>query len=377
MTPGTKIGEFEILGRLGAGGMGEVYRARDTRLGRDVAIKILPEAVAAEPGRLERLKREARLLASLNHPNIAAIYSVDTAGPVHALVLELVEGETLGARIRRKALTVGEARAVARQIAAALDAAHECGIVHRDLKPENVMLGPRGVVKVLDFGIAKTASSMAAIDASTVSVGPTADGEVVGTAAYMSPEQARGLPVDRRTDIWAFGCVLYEMLTGRRAFARATLSDTIVATLDKEPDWDALPRDTPASIRRLLARTLQKDPHDRLRDIADGLAELDETSVAARAASPGVAAWIPWAIVAIAVAASTWLWLGAWRQASTDPIAQSVLTPLTRDAGLTTSPALSTGRTAARVCIGSRRRRHARHLGATGDGRHPDPIDRR
>jgi len=339
MTPGTKIGGFEILERLGAGGMGEVYRARDTRLRRDVAIKILPPTLAAEPERLERLEREARMLAALSHPNIAAVYAVETAGPVHALVLELVDGETLDARIRRQPLTVAETRAIARQIVAALDAAHACGIVHRDLKPDNVMLGPRGLVKVLDFGIAKM-TGPAAPDGVTATVGPTAAGAIVGTAAYMSPEQARGQPVDRRTDIWAFGCVLYEMLTGRRAFDGATLSDTIVATLEKEPDWTALPADTPAGLRRLGARTLQKDPHLRLRDIADGLADLDDAS-APVAAGPARPPWISWALAALGVVVSSWLWLRPSGPAPVNGIVEHVITPLTRDAGMTTAPALS------------------------------------
>ena len=342
MTPGTKIGDFEIRTRLGKGGMGEVYRARDTRLGRDVAVKILPAALAADSDRLERLSREARMLASLNHPNIAAIYSVEMAGPVQALVLELVEGETLGARIRRGPLTVGEARNVGRQIAAALDAAHECGIVHRDLKPENVMIGPRGLVKVLDFGLARSAAS-AAVDGATASVGPTADGAIVGTVAYMSPEQARGLRVDRRTDIWAFGCVLYEMLTAGRAFAGATLSDTIVATLEKDPDWSALPPETPQGIRRLLARTLQKDPHERLRDIADGIPDLEEPSPATPARPPSwrSAVWIPWAVAGVALAAAGWLLVNDAGQAPADPVLRSELTPITRDAGISTAPAIS------------------------------------
>jgi serine/threonine protein kinase/Tol biopolymer transport system component len=340
-----KIGQFEILGKLGEGGMGEVYRARDTRLGRDVAIKILPSAVAADPDRLERLSREARTLASINHPNIAAIYSVEKAAGAggqgeHALVLELVEGETLRKRIGRKPLTIPEARAIARQIISALDAAHECGIVHRDLKPENVMLGPRGLVKVLDFGVAKSEAPVHAGDTATVSVSPTAEGVIIGTAAYMSPEQARGLRVDRRTDIWAFGCVLYEMLTRRRAFAGSTLSDTIVATLEKEPDWSALPADTPRALRRLLTRTLQKDPHDRLRDIADALVDLDDDPVRETGTSRTFASWIPWTVAALALAASAWLVFLASRPSS-DAIRDSVITPLTRDAGLTTAPALS------------------------------------
>jgi Tol biopolymer transport system component len=342
MTPGTKIGGFEILGPLGEGGMGQVHRARDTRLGRDVAVKILPAAMLADADRSERLAREAKMLAALNHPNIAAIYSIETEGPVHALVLELVEGETLRTRIRRGPLTVNDARAIARQIIAALDAAHQCGIVHRDLKPENVMVGARGVVKVLDFGLAKAATQVAAIDAQTVSAGPTSPGSILGTVAYMSPEQARGLPVDRRTDIWAFGCVLYEMLSGRRAFAGSTVSDTIVATLEREPDWSALPRETPPGIRRLLTRTLQKDPHDRLRDIADAIPDLEDT-VAPAAPSDGrrAAAWIPWSVAAMAVLAAAALGILASRPRSPEPILTSVLTPITRDAGQTTTPAIS------------------------------------
>ena len=339
MTPGTKIGEFEILNRLGQGGMGEVYRARDTRLGRDVAIKILPAAVAHDRERLERIAREARVLASLSHPNIAALYALDISGSTPALVLELVDGETLGARIRRKALSITEAREIARQIMSALDAAHECGIVHRDLKPDNVMIGPRGLVKILDFGLAKAVAADSG-DGVTLTAGPTAQGMIVGTAAYMSPEQARGQRVDRRTDIWAFGCVLYEMLTGKRAFVGSTLSDTIVSTLEREPDWTALPAATPAGIRRLLARTLQKDPHLRLRDIADGISDLEEGAPVAAVTSRAPFAWLPWALSAIVIAAAGWFWLRA-QPAADDPIVRSVLTPLTRDAGLSTSPALS------------------------------------
>ena len=346
MVPGTKIGEFEILEKLGQGGMGEVYRARDTRLQRDVALKILPGSVASDPGRLDRLSREARMLASLNHPNIATIYSVERAAAgagqpgEHALVLEIVEGETLRARMQRKPLTIAEARAIARQIISALDAAHECGIVHRDLKPENVMLGPRDLVKVLDFGVAKNELPVYAEDTPTVTVGATADGVIVGTVAYMSPEQARGLRVDRRTDIWAFGCVLYEMLTRRRAFAGSTLSDTIVATLEKEPDWNALPADTPPGLRRLLARTLEKDPHHRLRDIADALVDLDDDSVREVEAPRTFSSWIPWTVAAVGVAASAWLMVRA-SQPTSDAIRDAVITPLTRDAGLTTAPAIS------------------------------------
>ena len=279
---GRRLGTYQILAPLGAGGMGEVYRARDTRLGRDVAIKILPRAFTADADRLARFEREARVLASLNHPHIAAIYGIEDApidsGPqVRALVLELVEGETLGDRITRagsKGLPVKEALDIARQIADALDAAHEKGIVHRDLKPANIKITPQGIVKVLDFGLAKlesAAKGQAAVrdatEAPTITVDDTREGVLVGTAAYMSPEQARGQAVDKRTDIWAFGCVLYEMLTGRGAFNAPTLSDTLARVLEREPDWQQLPRRTPARIRDLLHRCLEKEPGGRLNDL--------------------------------------------------------------------------------------------------------------
>ncbi len=226
LVPGSRIGPYEIVSALGAGGMGEVYRARDPKLGRDVAIKILPHALAADGERLTRFEREARLLAALNHPHIAAIYGFEESGAVRALILELVEGETLADKLARGPLDLAEALGIARQIADALDAAHERGIVHRDLKPANVKITPAGVVKVLDFGLAKASGADAAGLASTrTSLDSTAGGLLLGTAPYMSPEQARGLPVDKRTDIWAFGCVLFEMLAGRRPFAGDTMTD--------------------------------------------------------------------------------------------------------------------------------------------------------
>ena len=296
---GTRVGTYEILSRLGAGGMGEVYRARDTKLGREVAIKVLPSSVAADPERLARFDREARSLAALNHPNIGAIYGVEEAAGIVALVLELVEGETLDARLkgsrsiaregvgprperegfsRAKGLALDDALAIARQIADALDAAHDRGIVHRDLKPANIVITPEGIVKVLDFGLAKGSGGSGGEDGLTHSptmLGGTGEGVLLGTAPYMSPEQARGKTVDKRTDIWAFGCVLFEMLTGRRAFPGETTSDAIAAILEREPDWTALPAATPPHIRRLLARCLDKDPKRRLRDIGDARLELD------------------------------------------------------------------------------------------------------
>jgi Tol biopolymer transport system component len=285
MDPGTRLGPYEIVEPIGAGGMGEVYRARDTRLGRDVAVKTLSGSFARDPERLARFEREARLLAALNHPHVGAIYGVEDAGGTPALVLELVEGETLHERLHagggNRPLPLEEAVGIARQIAEALEAAHEKGIVHRDLKPANVKVTPAGIVKVLDFGLGRVTTRAAEPETSrdpTITSGGTLAGTVVGTAAYMSPEQARGGAVDRRTDIWAFGCVLFEMVTGARAFGGDTLSDTIVEVITREPDWTSLPADTPASIRRLLRRCLRKDARRRLRDIGDARLELDETS---------------------------------------------------------------------------------------------------
>jgi Tol biopolymer transport system component len=286
---GLAVGPYVISAQIGEGGMGEVYRARDPKLGRDVAIKILPRAFIADPDRLARFEREARLLASLNHPNIGAIYGVEESDGVRALVLELVEGETLADTLAREAargvgLPIPEALTIARQMADALDAAHERGIVHRDLKPANIKVTPAGTVKVLDFGLGKViagdASSPELSRGPAMNVDGTRDGMILGTAAYMSPEQARGQAVDKRTDIWAFGCVLYELLTARPAFARATVSDKIAAVLTHEPDWTALPRITPPYLSRLLERCLEKDPTRRQRDIGDARLELaagDET----------------------------------------------------------------------------------------------------
>ena len=278
--------QHEVESLLGAGGMGQVYRARDTKLGRDVAIKILPSMFTADADRRARFEREARLLAALNHPHIGAIYGFEDRDGIHAIVLELVEGETLAEKLARtsglkaKGLALSEALAIARQIADALEAAHEKGIIHRDLKPSNIMLSAADRVKVLDFGLAKAGEAGGVGDdlthSPTVTVAGTRDGVILGTAPYMSPEQTRGKIVDKRTDIWAFGCVLYEMLTGRKAFAGDTVSDTIAAILGREPDWSALPQTTPSPIRRLLQRCLEKDPKRRLRDIGDAQLELDD-----------------------------------------------------------------------------------------------------
>jgi serine/threonine-protein kinase len=288
------LGPYIVTARLGAGGMGEVFRARDTRLGRDVAIKVLPAPFAADPDRLARFEREARLLASLNHPHIAAIYGLEQAEGVRALVLELVDGPTLADRLAKGALPMAEAISIAAQIADALEAAHEKGIVHRDLKPANVKLTPAGAVKVLDFGLAKVtgAGEDPSTTAPTLTIGGTNEGVILGTAAYMSPEQARGQAVDKRTDIWAFGCVLFQMLTGRAAFGGATVTDTLAAIVERQPDWQALPAAVSPLLRRLLGRCLEKDPRQRLRDIGDVRIELrDPTTIETLLAQPVVASW--------------------------------------------------------------------------------------
>jgi hypothetical protein len=279
LASGSRLGAYEILGLLGAGGMGEVYRARDRRLQREVALKVLPDSFAQDPDRNARLAREARLLATLNCPNIAAIHGFEEADGTRALVLELVDGETLAARIRRGALPLTDALDIAGQIAAALEAAHDKDIIHRDLKPANVKITAEGVVKVLDFGLAKDITPASARDLSqspTVMMDGTSAGAILGTAAYMSPEQARGLVVDKRTDIWAFGCVLFEMLAGRPAFDGRTGTDVLVSILERAPDWIALPPSTPRAVVRLLERCLEKEPRRRWRDIADARADLDD-----------------------------------------------------------------------------------------------------
>jgi serine/threonine-protein kinase len=263
--------------------MGEVYRASDTRLGREAAIKVLPESFARDSARVARFQREARLLAVLNHPNIGAIYGLEEHGSINYLVLELVPGETLAKTLRSRPLPISEALAVCRQVAEALEAAHEKEIVHRDLKPANIMIRPDGKVTLLDFGLAKGLESESASPiesrAPTLGLEPTHAGMILGTAAYMSPEQARGQRLDARTDIWSLGCVLYESLTGRKAFEVATLSGTVAAILDRQPNWQFLPPDTPERARWLLRRCLEKDLRNRLRHIGDARIELEDASV--------------------------------------------------------------------------------------------------
>jgi len=312
---GSRIGSYEVLELLGAGGMGEVYRARDSKLKRDVALKVLPDALAHDADRLSRFQREAELLATLNHPHIAAIYGLEDSGGVAAIVLELVDGETLADRIARGAIPIDEALPIAVQIADALESAHDRGIVHRDLKPANIKITADGGVKMLDFGLAKALDAGGAPGASptnltfspTLSVHATMQGVILGTAGYMSPEQARGKAIDRRTDVWAFGCVLFEMLTATQAFAGETVTDIVAAIVKNEPDWAALPADTPPHIRALLRRCLQKDPRKRLPHIGVARQEIEEGPAAFAEGAPMSAApsrrallLVAWTIAAVA-----------------------------------------------------------------------------
>jgi Tol biopolymer transport system component len=356
LSAGARFGTYEILAPLGAGGMGEVYRARDTRLKRDVALKVLQGTWVDIGDRIARFEREAELLAAVNHPNIAAIYGIEESAGITALVLELVDGPTLADRLAHGAMPLPEIIGICRQIVDALDAAHERGIVHRDLKPANIKLRQDGAVKVLDFGLAKALGSHdgsrpgAAEFATVTSPVLTSLGVILGTAAYMSPEQARGQPIDKRTDIWAFGCVLYEMLAGRTAFARATVPDSIAAILEREPDWSVLPPATPRSMRRLLQRCLDKNRSQRLRDIADVRHALDDVSddEAPRAeTSPSRAGWWRLAAGAVAVAgvaafATALVMSGRARQTAPGAASPgSRFIRVTSDAAYSTEPALS------------------------------------
>jgi serine/threonine-protein kinase len=328
---GTVFGVYRIERLIGAGGMGEVYRARDTKLNRDVALKVLPEAFATDPERLERLRREARVLASLNHPHIGAIYGFDDSGATHALVLEFVEGPTLADRIARGPIPIDEALAIARQITEALEAAHEQRIIHRDLKPANIKVRADGAVKVLDFGLAKALEPASAISPTartiTAPAQMTAEGMILGTAAYMSPEQTKGGPADKRSDMWAFGCVLFEMLTGEQAFTGDTRAEISAAVLTSEPEWRALPAATPTRIRDVLRRCLQKDRTLRIRDSGDACIEIIEALstvpsaerlTKSRIAFRRRAATAASAIAVVAVVASAFAWL--LRPTATTPI---------------------------------------------------------
>jgi serine/threonine-protein kinase len=346
MNIGDKLGHYAVVAKIGAGGMGEVYRATDTKLGRDVAIKVLPEALAADPQRMQRFQREAQVLASLNHPHIAAIYGLEESATrdsgaassaptvqVRALVMELVEGPTLAERIAHGPVPLEEALPIARQIAEALEYAHEHGIIHRDLKPANIKLTPDGAAKVLDFGLAKAmaddpASGLDLANSPTLSVAATKAGLILGTAAYMSPEQARGGQVDKRADVWAFGAVLYEMVSGRRLFDEATTTDTLAAVLKSDLNLVALPAATPTHLRRLLQRCLERDRKRRLRDIGeariaieDAIAHPEAPAPAAMGAvvpapAPARRAILPWAVAAALALTAAWL---GWRAISAPP----------------------------------------------------------
>jgi Tol biopolymer transport system component/predicted Ser/Thr protein kinase len=320
LATGTRLGPYDIVAPIGKGGMGEVYRARDTRLKREVALKVLPDAFARDPDRMVRFRREATVLASLNHPHIAALYGLEE----NTLVMELVEGETLSGP-----LPIDTALDYARQIAEALEYAHEKGIVHRDLKPANVKIAAEGVVKVLDFGLAKVIEDPGppdeAGDSPTITLGSTRVGAIMGTAAYMSPEQASGKTADRRADIWSFGAVLFEMLTGRQAFAGESVADTLASVLKVEPDWDALPKGTPASIRRLVRRCLTKDRKQRLQAIGEARLALENpggTEEHAQAKAHATFSWLPWALAALFIVATSLLSFRHFREAP--PVAEVV-----------------------------------------------------
>jgi serine/threonine-protein kinase len=337
---GKTVSHFEITAKLGEGGMGEVYRATDSRLGREVAVKVLPEAFTSDANRLARFEREARLLASFNHPNISAIHQLEEAAGHRLLVLELVEGEDLAARLGRGPLGLRQAMELAVQIARGLEAAHSRGIIHRDLKPANVMITADGTVKMLDFGLAKALEiggpgADDSLEPVTLTMDATRAGVLLGTCAYMSPEQAKGLPVDKRTDIFAFGCVLFEMLTGRRAFPADSVSETLAAVLKEEVEWGALPPDLPGSLRSLLRRCLRKDPDRRLHDVADARIELEELldpaaeelteSPVTTPAQKRSGGFLPWVVAAIAAAVALAALLGPFRDSS-----NSASAPVTR-----------------------------------------------
>src|SRR3990172_1055946 len=333
------IGHYRIAEKIGQGGMGEVYRATDTKLKRDVALKLLPDAFAQDQDRMARFSREAQLLASLNHPNIAAIHGIEEAEGKRALVMELVEGETLAERLQRGPMSLEETIAVAKQIAEALEDAHERGIIHRDLKPANAKITPTGAVKLLDFGLAKALEDDAPVPSSpnlsqspTFSAAATNAGVILGTAAYMSPEQARGQKADRRSDIWSFGALVLEMLTGKMTFSGDTVSDVLANVLAREPEWDALPETTPPSVRRLLRRCLQKNVKKRLQAIGDARLLLEEyledphaSEALALPVLPREPVWrraLPWAVAGVSVVALavSVLWFSPAPAASDLPI---------------------------------------------------------
>jgi serine/threonine protein kinase len=357
--------------------MGEVYRAKDTKLARDVALKILPESFIHDVDRVARFRREAQLLASLNHPNIAAIYGFEERDGVRALVLELVDGPTLADRIVHGAIPIEEALPIARQIADALEAAHEQGVVHRDLKPANIKLRPDGRVKVLDFGLAKAMEPVGSGARTNVTASPTITtpavtemGAILGTAAYMSPEQARGRAADKRSDVWAFGCVLYEMLAGRQAFPGDSAADHIGAILHKEPDWTALPSIS-SELRHLLVRCLEKNPNRRLHDIADARIELEENSIGAGHSAiethptvkRNMTAIVTAAILGTVVALVAILWMSRPHQSSPLPVSRWTI-QLPQAITLSTNAPVSAVALSpdGRTIVFTGERRHAAHL---------------
>jgi len=378
LAPGARLGPYEIAAKLGEGGMGEVYRATDSKLEREVAIKVLPAAFTEDPERLARFEREAKLLAQLHHPHIASIFGLEESGGIRALVMELVEGPTLADRLTEERLSTDECLAIARQIAEALEEAHEKGIVHRDLKPQNIKASREGKVKVLDFGLAKamdpTAGASGAATASptlmnspTLTAAGTELGMILGTAAYMAPEQARGLPVDKRADLWALGVILFEMLAGRRLFEGELVSDLLASVLRQPIDWSALPADAPPALRRLLRRLLERNPKNRLHDAADArivLADLaagvaDEIAPAPAApAARGRRELVAWALALLAMAVAGWLSLG--RPKGAPPPARVIRATLPLPAGVSIEldgeragmPAISHDGT--RVAVGAR-----------------------
>jgi Tol biopolymer transport system component len=353
LAPGDAIGVYRIVDSLGRGGMGEVYRALDPSLGREVAIKVLSDDVVGDPMRLARFRREARLLASLNHPHIGAIYTVVEDEPRFALVLELVEGPTLAERLAEGPVPLAQALEIGRQIAEAIAAAHEKSVVHRDLKPANIKLSPSGLVKVLDFGIAKaltTEEGEAAPEPSLTGTGPRA---AIGTAAYMSPEQARGEPVDHRADIWAFGCVLYEMLTGERAFPGDSTVETLGRVLERDPDFSRLPPRTPAAVRRLLRRALEKQPRRRLGHIGDALLDLEDGQAALDGGGTGegfrvtrvaLTRWWAPALSALIAAGATWLWTTSRVEPASAPVELALPVPADQEVVVGQLPALAVSR---------------------------------
>ena len=392
---GRQYGPYRILSLLGAGGMGEVYRAHDERLGRDVAIKTLPPEFARDPERLARFRREARALGALNHPHIAGIYGLEESGGGTALVMELVEGEDLSQRLARGAMPLDEAWPIAKQIAEALEAAHEQGIIHRDLKPANIKVRPDGTVKVLDFGLAKAidpwSGSTVDTNSPTLPARATQMGTILGTAAYMSPEQARGGTVDKRADLWAFGVVLWEMVAGTRLFEGATVSDTLAFVLTKEPDWTTLPAAMPLRLQRLLARCLDRDPRMRLRDIGEARVEIDRTiagageaavtSTSSAATSSAPRRRLDWMIAIAAVLAAIAFAIpavGYLRETPPPETRTEIVTPATdQPASFALSPDgrqivyVASGDGTSRLWLRSLATTTAQPLGGTEGGRHP------